>query len=233
MKKLIPVFLSIIFIWLIIYFGNDILRKFESGKSSQSIGTVDKGKLINGKRLPTKGNNVITYSRFGSLLGRNTVNQKVRDAILNAYEKVYRLNQKIHFVIGETSWPNGGKFWPHKSHQNGLSVDFMVPIKNSSGESVPIPSNIFNKFGYGIEFDSLGRYKDITIDFEAMGLHLLQLKKAAEENGLRIDVVIFDNALQNYLFKTKYGKELKESIRFSKLKPWIRHDEHYHVNFKL
>lgn len=234
MRKLFKIIIvaNILFI-VLLYFGNDAFRKIESDKPSQSLGTVNKGSLINGKRLPAKGDNFTTCSRLVSLLGRNSVNDKVRAAVLEAYAEVYKIDPKIKFVIGETSWPHGGKFWPHRSHQNGLSVDFMVPVRNKSGESVPLPSTIFNKFGYGIEFDSLGRYEDLTIDFNSIGLHILRLKKSAEKNGLGIVVVIFDNQLQTLLFKTKYGKELQDNIRFSKLKPWIRHDEHYHVDFKI
>ena len=39
----------------------------------------------------------------------------------------------------ETGFENGGKFRPHKTHQNGLSVDFMTPVKNKNNESVHLP----------------------------------------------------------------------------------------------
>lgn len=234
MKQLLIISLSVILLlWIIIHFGNDLIRMFESDIPSKSVGTVKKGNLVNGKRLPSNGGNFITYSRFGSLIGRNAVHQNVRDAVLDAYSQIFKNASQYIYVIGETSWPGGGKFWPHKTHQNGLSVDFMVPVMNTSEEPVTMPSHIFNKFGYGIEFDSLGRYEDFKIDFEAIALHLLQLKKSSEKFGLKIEVVIFDNAFQRLLFKTKYGKELKNSLRFSKLKPWVRHDEHYHVDFAL
>lgn len=233
MKKTLKLLLPVIGVCFAIYFGNDFFRLFESGKASQSIGTVKNGRLVNGKRLPTKGVNFITCSRLSTFLGRNSVHNLVRDAILDSYDAMNKMKPEITFVYGETSWPGGKKLWTHKTHENGLSVDFFVPVKNSQGEPVVFPTSIFNKFGYGVEFDSLGRSEDLVIDFEAMAAHLFNLDLAAKRHGLGIVVVIFDNQLQSLLFSTKYGQLIKKTIKFSTLKPWVRHDEHYHADFYL
>ena len=44
--------------------------------------------------------------------------------------------------------------------------------------------------------------------------------------------MIFDPALKTALVKTARGKEL-EGLPFMQGKPWIRHDEHYHVDFAV
>ena len=75
------------------------------------------------------------------------------------------------FKYAETGFEAGGKFKPHKTHQNGLSVDFMVPVVNASGESVHLPTHPFNRFGYDIEFDKDGRLDEWRIDYEAMAAH--------------------------------------------------------------
>jgi murein endopeptidase len=72
-------------------------------------------------------------------------------------------------------WPSGGRIRPHRTHQNGLSVDFFVPVRNAQGKSVPLPISITNRLSYNIEFDISGKY----------------------------------------------------------VKPWVRHDEHYHVDFAV
>ncbi len=233
MKTIIIVLIAFIFIYSIIYFGNDIIRQCVSIKNSQSLGTVKNGNLVYGKRLPSKGINFITCSRLRSLLVRNSVKNLVRETVLESYDSVYKAMPEITFVYGETSWPNGGRLWPHKTHENGLSVDFFVPLRNKKGESVVFPTSIFNKFGYGVEFDSLGRSNELIIDFEAMALHLYNLERTAKKHGLGINVVIFDNQLQTLLFKTKYGEKIKDYMKFSTLKPWVRHDQHYHVDFAI
>lgn len=112
-----------------------------------------------------------------------------------------------------------------------MSVDFFVPVTDSKGRSVTLPANALNKLGYDIEFDARGRYRDYAIDYDAMALHLLALKKAADKRGVKIWRVIFDPALQKGLFASAHGKTLANNMFFPKTKPWVRHDEHYHVDF--
>lgn len=126
---------------------------------------------------------------------------------------------------------HGGKFRPHKTHQNGLSVDFMTPVLNDNNESVHLPTNPFNKFGYNIEFDSDGKYDDLRIDYDALAAHIVELHKESIKLGIDLWRVIFDPKLQPNLFKTKHAEYLKNNIQFSKKRSWVRHDEHYHVDF--
>jgi len=140
---------------------------------------------------------------------------------------------KTTFVYGETGFAKGGQIRPHKTHQAGLSVDFMVPVLNAAGTSVPLPGNAANKFGYGIEFDNAGKFKDLRIDYEAMAEHLYQLSRAAESHKLGITRVIFDPRLMPQLLSTNRGAYLHQHLHFMKERPWIRHDEHYHVDFAI
>ncbi len=213
-------------------FGNSICIYFENDEPSASIGTPENGELINGKRLPTRGSNFVAYSYLGSMLGRNSVNIRVRDAVIESYEAVHIKHPEKTFVYGETGWPHGGRFRPHKSHENGLSVDFMVPILDEDGGSVPLPTSVFNKFGYGIEFDKTGAYGKYRIDFDSMAEHIYELNQATKRNGLIIRRVIFAPELQPHLFNTEYGRLIKDRIKFSIRPSWVRHDEHYHVDFK-
>jgi len=234
MKKTLQVFVVLtLLIFLIMHFGNEFLILFESNESSQSIGNVASGELINGKRVPSSGDNFVTYSRLGSLIGRNGVHNKVRNVILESFETLYKDYPEYKYVIGETSWLSGGSMKPHRTHQNGTSVDFMVPVRNHKNEIEALPTNVFNKFGYNAEFDSTGRNENYFIDFESIAIHLYYLNVAAVKHNVKIDLVIFDPTLQKILFKTEYGSKIKEQLRFNTKSVWVRHDEHYHVNFKL
>ena len=135
------------------------------------------------------------------------------------------------FVYGETGWASGGSFKPHKTHQNGLSVDFMVPVVDGKGKSVALPTSIFNKYGYDLAFDSNGKYDDLSIDFEALAAPLLAIKRAADANQIKIWRVIFDPKLQPFLRGTTAWPELDGKVTFSKRRSWVRHDEHYHIDF--
>ena len=202
---------------------------------SESIcyGTTSDGRLEAGIRLPSGGNNYVSYSKTAELLGRTYVHSGVREIILAAYKWLEKEAPGKVYKYAETGFAEGGRFKPHKTHRNGLSVDFMVPVVNREGESVHLPTNYFNKLGYAIEFDDTGMYGEYTIDYQAMAAHIVGLHRSARAKGVDIWRVIFDPKLQPYLLSTKYGEYLKENIEFSKKRSWVRHDEHYHVDFDI
>lgn len=198
---------------------------------STCYGSTSRGRLEQGQRLPFAGLNFTSYSHLGFAAGRTFVHSKVKRTMLMSLATVHQEQPTKIFVLGETGKQQGGKFPPHLTHQNGLSVDVMVPVVNSKGLSTALPCSIFNKFGYGMEFDQQGRHKNLRIDFAAMASHLKALHQAAVANGIGIRRVIFDPRLQKHLWKTKDGTYLKRNLRFSKRQAWVRHDEHYHIDF--
>jgi len=203
--------------------------------SSTSIchGTTSNGYLENGVELPSEGSNFISYSVIARLAGRNYVHSSVKSIIINAYKNLTITMPNTVYKYAETGYEDGGKFRPHKTHQNGLSVDFMTPVRNEKGESTHLPTNPFNKFGYNIEFDASGKFEEFNIDYEALAAHLVALHKESKKQGFDLWRVIFDPDLQPNLFKTKHAEYLKKNIQFSKKRSWVRHDEHYHVDFDI
>jgi penicillin-insensitive murein endopeptidase len=202
-------------------------------KMSQCFGTTSQGRIENSVQLSIKGENFIIYNSLGNLLGRNYVHSKVYDAVVNSYKQLAQSFPRYKYKYGETGWKNGGEFKPHKTHQNGLSVDFMVPVIDEKMQPVYFPSNLSNKFGYGVEFGSNGKYGDYSIDYEALAVHLVQLHKESLKQDIEIRRVIFAPEYRSILFQTTQGKYLQENLSFMKNKAWIRHDEHYHVDFKV
>lgn len=97
---------------------------------------------------------------------------------------------------------------------------------------MPLPRSPLNRFGYDLEFDKQGRLDDLRIDFAAIAAHLHGLDRQARKRGVRIARVIFDPALMRHLLAAPGGKNIA-SLPFMKTKPWIRHDEHYHVDFAI
>lgn len=204
----------------------------EAGRESRCRGDVVRGRLFDGTRLPYAGDNYRAYSFLGFLAGRTFVHSSVRDAMHQSYNALAQTHPELRFVYGEIGWPWGGPFPPHRTHANGTAVDFMVPVRTADGAVSELPTHILNQFGYGLDFDRQGRAGDYQIDFEAMALHLLALEAAAKEHGVRISAVIFDAPLQPKLFATPSGAKLAGRLPFVG-RAWIRHDEHYHVNFAV
>jgi penicillin-insensitive murein endopeptidase len=206
---------------------------FAEKEPSTCYGTTKDGKLKNGWQLPPFGKNYEAYSSLGVFTGRNYVHSKVYEVIVAAYKTLESTEPGAVFVYGETGFKEGGRFKPHKTHTNGLSVDFFVPVVNQEGVSVKLPISLLNKFGYNIEFNESAQYKNLSINFETMAKHLVAIKHAADAQSVGINVVIFDNSFQQKLFSTPTGKVLPELMHFSVKKPWVRHDEHYHIDFEV
>jgi len=128
--------------------------------------------------------------------------------------------------------------WFHWTHQNGVSVDFMVPTRN--GNAKTILSNYTGLAHYLLKFSPDGKFslnRNTEIDFEAMAQHLIALDDAARANGLRIRKILFHTDLHDELFSTAGGKELlKHNLRFiPHLDNLVNrfHDDHYHVDFEF
>jgi penicillin-insensitive murein endopeptidase len=195
-------------------------------------GTPADGSLQGGVSLPLAGENFRAYSTLGWMLGRAHVHDRVRAALLDAWKTLETERPGVVYVYGETGWPTGGRFHPHRTHRNGTSVDLMVPVRRGDA-TAQLPTRADNRFGYGVEFDAQGRAGDLRIDFDAMAEQLHALHGAAKRNGIGIARVIFDPPLLPRLWRTKHGAWLRRSIAFMPRAAWIRHDEHYHVDFAV
>jgi penicillin-insensitive murein DD-endopeptidase len=200
---------------------------------STCYGTSKQGKLDNAVALPPQGENYVAYHAEPVQAGRTYVHSTVARIIVDAYAELAKAMPDRQFMYGETGLQRGGPFPPHKTHQNGTSVDFFVPVFNKTRQSVLLPISAGNRYGYDIEFDRHGRFGDVQIDFDALGVHLLALQTVASRHNSRVHRVILDPALHELLYKSNAGMTVKNSIPLQKQISWVRHDEHYHVDFEL
>lgn len=210
-----------------------LIPMFALAEGSQCYGTVSNGRIEASVKLPLDGPNFSAYSVLAAAAGRTYVHSRVASIIESSYKALAVAHPGVKYIYGETGWASGGRFRPHRTHQNGLSVDFFVPVRDPAGKSVPLPTGIAQRFGYDIEFDQNARFGEYTIDFEALAEHLYQLHLAAKAQGAGIALVIFDASFLPRLLATKHGEYLQQNLPFMKGKPWVRHDEHYHVGFSV
>lgn len=204
----------------------------QAGEST-CYGMPSNGRLEGGVSLPNAGANFQTYGRVPSALGRTHVHTTVRDTLTSAYKHLEAQTPGVPYVFAESGWATGGSFKPHKTHQNGLSVDLMVPVRRHDGTPVPMPTHAFNRYGYDIEFDARGRSDDLVIDFDALGALMLALADAARANGIGVRRVIFAPDLQPALYASVHGEEIRRRVTIPKKRSWVRHDEHIHVDFSV
>lgn len=222
---------------------NDKIEKYyqnNKGNSLQSIsvGSVSDGSIKNSKLIPFSGDNYQYFDRWSYLNGRAFLNGDVLKAVLQTYDVLQQQLPKRWFNIMECSHKDGGKLFPHRTHQNGLSVDFMMPLIKGGKAYYELDNKGIKH--YLLDFDNSGRYsKDhtVSIDFNLVAKHILELNSQANKEGLKIVKVIIKIELKDELFNSKYGKILKNSgIYIVKgLTPKINelHDDHYHIDFGL
>lgn len=122
--------------------------------------------------------------------------------------------------------------------ENVCKVSLNISMENENNFGLPklagvliaedrVPTHVGNKWGYNIEFDGL------RVDFEAMAEHLYQLDAAARRSGAGIALVIFEPRFHAALFATRRCAELQKRLKFMAKQSWVRHDEHYHVDFRI
>jgi penicillin-insensitive murein endopeptidase len=213
-------------------------QKMHIGDTLPSIskGSVGNGELINGHLMPYEGHNFRYFDEVSYKSGRAFMNNKAAKAVLHCYETLVQSLPNRIFYLMECSNQFGGEMHPHKTHQNGLSVDFMMPLLKDGKPYIGLDT--IGADHYWLTFDDAGQYekdKSIVIDFNTIALHLLTLEKSARKFGMRLSKVIIKIELKEELFATHYGKQLKESNIYvvQKLNPTVNalHDEHYHVDF--
>jgi penicillin-insensitive murein DD-endopeptidase len=201
------------------------------------MGEHHKGSIKNSYRFPRKGNNFRYFSKLSYyIMGNAYVNSKVHTSVLQTYEELDQKYPEKNFRLMECSKKKGGKMITHRTHQNGLSIDFMTPLLKKNKNQKHYDGLGFLR--YTLDFNKHGRRnKKVAIDFNTMAEHLLLLDKNARKNGLKIKKVIFKIDLKDELFNTEYGKKLKaKGIYFAQnLTPILNkvHDDHYHVDFEI
>ena len=203
---------------------------------STSIGSVSNGKIENATLIPFQGSNYAYFDKTSYMGGRAFTHSTVAKITIATYASLKAQGVDRFFKVMEFSRKEGGKMLPHRTHQNGLSVDYMMPLQKDNK-----PYYELDKKGathYLLAFDKEGRYSEdptISIDFDMAARHILELDKQAQKHGMRIHKVIFNTHLKDELFATPYGKKLQQSNIYitrnlSKLINDL-HDDHYHVDF--
>jgi len=200
--------------------------------ASTCFGSSGSGRIEGAVGLPLAGANFAAYSELGLKLGRTYVHAQVHDVVLGAYSTLSRSTPDVQYVYGETGLRTGGPMPPHRTHENGTSVDFMVPVRGRDGRPAQLPRTADNHYGYDLEFDSAGQLGDLRIDFAAIAAHLAQLDVEARRHGFGIARVILAPEYIPKVLATPVGQRIK-SLAFMKTRPWVRHDEHYHVDFAV
>ncbi|MEW5855329.1 MAG: penicillin-insensitive murein endopeptidase [Myxococcota bacterium] len=202
-----------------------------AGTRATSFGGGACGKLSGGVALPCSGGNYESFSSLACTLGRNHLHPLVARTVTDAYALLQARHPDRRWQYGETGFRDGGRFWPHRTHRAGVSADFFVPVSRGV-EPALLPVHPFNLLGYGVDVDARGVSGALRVDFRALADHLAALEEAGKVHGVEVRLVILDKPLQKLLLhEVPAARAFKK--RFNKGTPWVRHDEHYHVEFTI
>lgn len=207
------------------------------GKSI-SEGKVNEGAVKNAYQFPRKEGNMRYFSYTSYyLFGRAYVHSSVYTIVMDTYKEMEKTHPEKKWRLAECSRRKGGRMFPHRTHQNGTSVDFMTPLlKNDRKQKL---YDGLGRYRYLMNFDDEGHrhHGKVKIDYNTMAEHIIALEKNARENGMRIKKVIFKIELKDDLFASEKGRLLKKTnIYFAEKLPKIinaAHDDHYHVDFEF
>jgi penicillin-insensitive murein endopeptidase len=214
------------------------LENFQDSLKTKSIGSVSRGSLQNGTLIPFSGSNFMYFDTASYLSGRAFTNHLVAQTVINTF-KTFELNgEKRKFSIMEFSNEHGGKMFPHRTHQNGMSVDMMMPLMKDGKPYYDLDD--LGAMHYLLEFNKEGQYINdttISIDFEMVANEINQMRIEAEKLGLKITKVIFNTDLRDELFATTHGQLFATNGPYitRNLEPVINdlHDDHFHVDFEI
>lgn len=206
-----------------------VLASNVAAEEAISYGEGGCGKVTGAVELPCSGVKFEAFSRVACMLGRTYLHPLVVTTVIDAYAM---LDDERRWQYGEMGFKNGGRFKPHRTHQNGASADFFTPLVDGLGKPVLVPISVSNKFGYSVELDREGRGAGGRADWKAIGAHLGALRDAGRTHGVGIKRVISAPEYIAPLMAASPGiRDLEPA--FMKKPAWVRHDEHYHVDFSL
>ena len=188
------------------------------------VGRTNSGSVEGARRLPIRGGNFETYCLPCVLALRTYGHAPAIETTLAAFERLARERPGTRYVYGEIGRPWGGRFRPHRTHRNGLSFDFMVPLTGTT-----LPTGVGNRFGYDETFDENGLGTAGQIDFPAVAALIRALDREAGVRGGGISLVVLAPDLQDDLERADPG--ITDALRFNRRASWVRHDDHIHVDF--
>ncbi|HLT31333.1 MAG TPA: penicillin-insensitive murein endopeptidase [Myxococcaceae bacterium] len=199
-----------------------------------SYGSGGCGRLEGGVKLPCEGTNYEAFSALACRLGRTWLHPLVAATVIDAYATLEQGAPGRRWQYGDLGLKEGGRLRPHRTHQSGIAADFFVPVVDAEKRPTKVLIRAHQKFGYALEFDAAGKLPDadLEIDFGAIAAHLLALEEAGRVHGVEVERVIITPDFHRALLAAEPKLEAMRG-RFMKKEAWVRHDEHYHVDFAL
>jgi Penicillin-insensitive murein endopeptidase len=156
-------------------------------RNAISVGLPWSGSLIAGTQLPLEGPDWVTWNPVTDSVpnapSRLYGNERTIRAIVSVLAEYRAANPRAPKVlVGDISWPNGGRMEAHVSHQNGLDVDVYYPRSDRSLREPRLPSAIDRRLS-----------QDLLDRFLAAGAHMIFVGYATGLDGPSKVVIPYPN----------------------------------------
>lgn len=199
-------------ILLIIFIGNLVTKSALA--ETQVYGDYNRGCIIGSVPLPEYGIGFQSTRRSrGLYFGHpNTIR-----VIENIGTKIFAEDLGL-ILIGNLSKPNGGALFEHSiSHQNGLDFDISYQLAKK-----PLSDVMSANF----EFKSLLSFDKNSLNKKLWDEKIAEVLKITAEHS-EVERILIDPLIKKQLCETE-----KHEDWFKKLRPWFKHDNHFHVRLK-
>ena len=156
--------------------GESTLPTFSIRKGGLSVGKPNRGRLVNGVRLPDS--DLYTIRDEDKAWGSSHTVEVLMTAIARFRQGA---GYDGELVIGAISRQGGGRFRPHRSHQSGRDIDIRLPRKPGASRKDHSPSAIDWRMSWKLieSFVESGEVEYIFLDWSRQRL----LYKAALASG--------------------------------------------------
>lgn len=198
--------------------------------TSISIGKTSGGYLVDGKRLPDKGDGYVTREVWLARENRFGTDEMV-ELVTGVARRLAPQMKGARLVIGDMSSRHGGNGPAntafHRSHQSGRDTDFVYPMRDVDGK--PFEADAMHAF------DARGRSHDktdITLDVPRTWLLVKELVSAPEAT---VQFIFMYEPIAQLVLEHAAAKgeplQLIAKARRALRQPGdsARHDDHLHV----
>lgn len=198
-----------------------------SDGTSISVGKPSRGRIVDGVRLPDRGEGFLTREVWRTR-GNRYGTEELVDLLTAVSRRIAPKNTGIRLVVADLSGKGGGESrqW-HRSHQNGRDVDLLYYVKDRTGK--PIENDAMHVFRWDlVAADGSG----LTVDIPRLWNLVRELLTAPEAPVQWVFMYQpIANALVEHAVKIGEPEVLVERARKACKQPGdsAPHNDHMHV----
>jgi penicillin-insensitive murein endopeptidase len=198
--------------------------------SSLALGPLNRGKLVNGVRLPAKGDGW-RIPPVWSHRGNNFGTEELVGLVVRAARRVAAESPGSVLNVADLAAESGGKTPWHRTHQTGLDVDFHFFALDDKGQPAPIPRDMYR---YGADGWTLPHRSAPRWQFD-LERNWLLARAILEDPLVEVQYIFVSDVLKHMLLDHARAKGEpiglieRATVLLHQPEGALPHDDHFHV----